>query len=149
MSYALVTMAFVMILLLFFELFSDIKNNVGGTATDFGDLVSVKWDNHLITAWYICLLGYSLQIMVFPTYAELEERSTKRFGQAYKGMLLLFMVMLVSVGVTCTLMFGETLESDFLLNMATREGSASMFIRVTYMLILNFHIPYYFFASKE
>lgn len=64
-------------------------------------------------------------------------------------MLVLNMIMLVSVGVTCILMFGENVKSDFLLNMIDRDGSISIFIRVTYIAILNFHIPYYIFASQE
>ena len=73
MSYALLTMVFVIILLLFCELFSDSgSNKVSSKPVDFDDLMRVKYDHHLITAWYILMFGYSLQFMVFPTYAELE-----------------------------------------------------------------------------
>ena len=46
-------------------------------------------------------------------------------------------------------MFGSDLKSDFLVNMASRDGSISIFIRASYIVILNVHIPYFFFTVKE
>lgn len=46
-------------------------------------------------------------------------------------------------------MFGSDLKADFLLNLAEREGNVSIFCRVSYCIVLAFHIPYYFFSSKE
>ena len=46
-------------------------------------------------------------------------------------------------------MFGSDLKADFLLNLAEREGNVSIFCRVSYCIVLAFHIPYFFFSSKE
>ena len=46
-------------------------------------------------------------------------------------------------------MFGELIESDLLINISQRPGSVSIFLRISYSLILLLHLPYYFFTVKE
>jgi hypothetical protein len=46
-------------------------------------------------------------------------------------------------------MFGNTLMSDVLLNMASRPGTASIILRLVFALLLVTHIPYVFFTTKE
>ena len=43
------------------------------------DLLSVKTDYHLVTSVCILVFAFSVQVMTFPTYVELEKRSTARF----------------------------------------------------------------------
>ena len=55
----------------------------------------------------------------------------------------------LALGIIGVLMFGSTLQADFLLNMAARDGSLSKIIRGAYVLILLFNTPYKFFNIKE
>lgn len=116
---------------------------------DLEDLSRVKVDAHLVSAFSIIVFAYSTQFIVFPSYAELEKRSTERFSY----------VSLISVGILNTaylatavcgvLLFGSATSPDLLENIATKTGSISLVIRLTYIVVLLFHIPYVFFATKE
>ena len=116
---------------------------------NYDDLTRPKGDLHLLTAFFIILFGFSIQFMVFPTYVELEKRTTERFSWSMIIYSCICTFAYIAVGTFGTLMFGDDLKSDFLINMAKRDGAVSIFIRVSYIIILNVHIPYFFFTVKE
>ena len=87
--------------------------------------------------------------MVFPLYVELERRSTERMNSASLWGHIISMIALLAVSIIGLLMFGDKIESDLLMNLASVEGRLSLFIRLTYSLVLVFHIPYFFFTMKE
>ena len=87
--------------------------------------------------------------MVFPTYAELENRSTSRYAWVSVNSNCIYTVVYSFIGVLGTLVFGNALETNFLENMALRDGLLSIFIRLSYVMIVLCYIPYCFFALKE
>ena len=82
-------------------------------------------------------------------YVELERRSTERMNSASLWGHIISMFALLAVSIIGLLMFGDKIESDLLMNLASVEGRLSLFIRLTYSLVLVFHIPYFFFTMKE
>ena len=109
----------------------------------------MKGDYHLVTAISILMFAYSIQFMVFPTYVELEKRSSERYAWSSIWATLIYSVAFLMVSICGLLLFGSSLKADFLQNIATKEGSISIFLRSTYCLVLLFHIPYFFFSIKE
>lgn len=103
----------------------------------------------MLTAVSIFIFTFSNQFIVFPAYAELENRSTTRFAWSYFNMLVIYIVALYSVGIITCLMFGKEISPDLLDNIATRSGGVSIFVRTVYSFILFFHLPFYFFTLKE
>ena len=146
-SYLMLVMVLTFIFLLFFGLCTD-DDSISNIA-DWNDLTRPKQDRHLITSLYIIIFGYAIQFIVFPTYVSLEKRSTERYAQAWGGWIIGNTVILACVGISCSLMFGENIDADLLKSLNDREGNISIFIRSSYVILLNFHIPYYFFACKE
>ncbi len=116
---------------------------------DFDEATRVKADHHLITSINIIIFAYSVQFMTFPTYQELEKRSTERYARASCYATLLYTFVFVFTGIITVLMFGSDIKSNSLLNLAEEEGNVSIFCRVSYCVVLAFHIPYFFFTSKE
>ena len=55
----------------------------------------------------------------------------------------------LALGIIGAIMFGSTVQADFLMNMATRDGILSKIIRGTFVFILLFNTPYKFFNIKE
>ena len=109
----------------------------------------MKGDYHLVTAISILMFAYSIQFMVFPTYVELEKRSTERYAWSSALSTLMYSIAFLSVSICGLLLFGSNLKADLLQNLAEKEGSLSIFLRSTYCLVLLFHIPYFFFSIKE
>lgn len=60
--------------------------------------------------------------MVFPTYAELENRSTSRYAWVSASSNGIYTLIYSIIGVLGTLVFGNALETNFLENMAIRDG---------------------------
>lgn len=122
--------------------------NVAETA-DFDDLSRVKPDAHLISAVSIIVFAYATQFIVFPSYVELERRSTERFSQVSFISVVILNVAYLATAVCGVLLFGAATTPDLLENIATKAGNISLVIRLTYIVVLLFHIPYVFFAVKE
>ena len=70
------------------------------------DLIRVKNDHHLVTAISILTFAYGFQFMVFPSYVELEKRSTERMSWASLWATLMFTFAFTSTGIIGILMFG-------------------------------------------
>ena len=87
--------------------------------------------------------------MVFPTYTELEKRSTERFSKVSIIDMSIVTICYISVGTIAVLMFGSEITSDLLVNVSNRPGRVSIFIRIAYTFLLLCHLPYYFFSVKE
>lgn len=102
-----------------------------------------------MTTFGTFIFSYAFQFMVFPAYVELENRSTARFNLVSITTLVIYTTALVSVGVIAVLLFGKDIKPDILENLATRKSGVSIFLRALFMVILLFHLPYYFFAVKE
>ena len=116
---------------------------------DWSDIVEVKLDFNILTAISIFIFTYQNQFIVFPAYAELEDKTNDRFSQAYLVMVSIYAVILYSVGIISVLMFGKDISPDLLDNIATRSGSVSLVVRVLYCCIIMFHLPFYFITIKE
>lgn len=112
-------------------------------------MTRTKGDYHIVTSLSILLFAYSVQFMVFPTYAELEKRSTERYAWASIISTMIYSASFLMVSVCGLLLFGSSIKADLLQNIATKDGAISIFLRSTYCLVLLFHIPYFFFAVKE
>ena len=112
-------------------------------------MTRVKGDYHIVTALSILMFAYSIQFMVFPTYVELEKRSSERYAWSSIWATVMYSVAFLMVSICGLLLFGSKLRADFLQNIATKDGSISIFLRTTYCIVLLFHIPYFFFSIKE
>ena len=146
-SYIFIVIVFFFICLLFSELMTD--GEFVADTINFDELTRVKSDYHLITAVSIMVFAYNIQFMVFPTYAELEKRTTVRYWWSSLWATVIYTASFAAVGLFALLLFGSELKPDFLVNMATRSGNVSIAIRATYCFVLLFHIPYYSFAIRE
>ena len=87
--------------------------------------------------------------MTFPSYVELEKRSTQRYAWASFWSTLIYSLAFLTTGICAVLLFGSDVKADFLTNLGTRSGTISVFIRATYCLCLLFHIPYFTLTIKE
>ena len=106
-------------------------------------------DFDLLTAISIFIFTFSNQFIVFPAYAELENKSNERFSKAYMVMIMVYVITLYCVGISSVLMFGAELTPNLLDNIGSRSGGLSLFVRTIYCAILFFHLPLYFFTIKE
>ena len=74
LSYIFLSVKIAFICLFFTELMTD---SVAVSETvNMDELTRTKGDYHLITSVSILVFAYTIQFMVFPTYSELEKRST-------------------------------------------------------------------------
>ena len=103
----------------------------------------------MLTAISIFIFTFSNQFIVFPAYAELENKSNERFSKAYMVMIMVYVITLYCVGISSVLMFGADLTPNLLDNIGSRSGGLSLFVRTIYCAILFFHLPLYFFTIKE
>ena len=124
------------------------SENVSETA-DFDDLTRVKPSAHLVTAISIIVFAFATQFIVFPTYTELERKSTERFSTVSIISVVLLSTAYLATAVCGLLIFGAATTPDLLENVATKNGQVSLIIRLAYIVVLLFHIPYVFFAVKE
>ena len=145
-SYIFLGLTIGFIALLFSELMTD-SVEVAETI-NMDDLTRVKSDHHLVTAVSILVFAVSLQWMVFPTYVELEKRSTERYYWVSILNLSIYAVAFISAAIISVLMFGSDIRTSLLENIAKRPGKVSVLIRTAFCFILFFHIPY-FFSVKE
>ena len=143
-SYMLGAIVIVFTVLIYTMLFGQEESSV-----DMQELMIVKGDYHLITAFSILIFSFSVQFMVLPAFTELEKRSNDRFAQASLIATGIYSTAFLAVGICGALLFGSSLHSDFLLNLAERTGAISVFCRCSFCFVLMFHIPYYFFLVKE
>lgn len=77
LSYIFFAITICFIALLFSELMTD--SVVVAETINIDDLTRVKSDYHIVTAISIMVFSVSIQFMVFPSYVELEKRSTERY----------------------------------------------------------------------
>ena len=56
---------------------------------------------------FIILFGYFIQFMIFPSYVEMEKRSTERYSKALTIYTVLVSVAFLSVGTLGAIMFGD------------------------------------------
>ena len=104
-SYIFLALVFSFIVLLFSELMTD-SVKVSETV-NYDDLTRPKKDLHLLTAFFIILFGYFIQFMIFPSYVEMEKRSTERYSKALTIYTVLVTVAFLSVGILGAIMFGD------------------------------------------
>ena len=144
-SYVFLTALALFITLLYVELARDDPEKHESVS----ELSEMKVDFKLLTSISILLFAISFQFIVFPAYSELERRSNSRFELATFWSLLIYSICLIATGVAACFLFGKNLKSDVLENIGGHRGGLSVFIRVIYVFILLFHLPYVFFALKE
>lgn len=107
------------------------------------------WSDKIVSSISILCVACSYQTGVFPAYTSMQDKSTLRFSIS-AGIANAFCgVVYIILGILCLAMFGSELQSNVLLNMATRPGYASIFVRLNFSLVLVTHIPYIFFSTKE
>lgn len=87
--------------------------------------------------------------MVFPTYSELEKRSTARFTQVSMIYTSIVAISYSTVAIIGMLLFGSKISTDLLANISQRIGTVSILMRVVYCFLLLLHLPYFFFSVKE
>ena len=87
--------------------------------------------------------------MVFPTYSELEKRSTARFTQVSMIYTSIVAISYSTVAIIGILLFGSKISTDLLTNISQRTGTVSILMRVVYCFLLLLHLPYFFFSVKE
>ena len=143
-SYLFLVVTIFFICLLAFELVSREEQ-----VADLNDLLTVKADHHLVTAISILVFAFSIQFMTFPTYAELEKRTSRRYGTVSIVSTTMYGGTFAITAIIGVLMFGKDVDPDLLSNIAKIPGRVSVMLRVAYCFILLFHIPYYFFTVKE
>ena len=79
LSYVFLAIAIVFVCLLFSELMTD--SVAVADTINMEEITRVKADHHLITSILIIFFALAIQFMVFPSYTELEKRSTERYTQ--------------------------------------------------------------------
>ena len=113
------------------------------------ELLSVRTDYHLVTSVCILVFAFSMQFMVFPTYVELEKRSTSRYATVSKISTTIYTMAYLATAAAGVLLFGTKIQPDILTNIAKITGKVSIFIRLSYSFLMLLHIPYFFFSIKE
>ena len=113
------------------------------------ELLSVRTDYHLVTSVCILVFAFSMQFMVFPTYVELEKRSTSRYATVSKISTTIYTMAYLATAAAGLLLFGTKIQPDILINIAEITGKVSIFIRLSYSFLMLLHIPYFFFSIKE
>ena len=58
-------------------------------------------------------------------------------------------VIYISLGILSIYTFGSDLKASVLKNVDEEQNVYSYIIRITFLLVLAFHIPYIFFPTKE
>ena len=143
-SYMLASIVLLFIVVMMIELGTN-----RGEIADLSDVTTFKPSLSVITSINIMIFAFSVQFMVLPAYSELENRSTERFSKVSIVSSTLYTIAFLSLGLVGVLMFGSDIDSDFLINLSHRHNPVSVICRASYILVLMFHIPYFFFAVKE
>ena len=116
LSYFFLAVVFLLIFLLLLD-FLDEQKNEETEIESYEQITSFKADYHVLTAISIFIFAYSNQFMIFPAYAELENRNKTRFAWTTLWVILIYSVALIATAVIAVLLFGEKLEPDLLENM--------------------------------
>ena len=118
-------------------------------AQPLSDFKNPIWSDKIVSSISILGVAFSYQTGVFPAYTSMQDKSTHRFSISAGIANTFCAVVYIILGILCLAMFGSELQSNVLLNMATRPGYASIFVRLIFSLVLVAHIPYVFFTTKE
>ena len=116
---------------------------------DLHDYLKPRWSTEIISSISILALSFYYQTGVFPAYSSMENKSTHNFMMSGASANLICALVYITLGVLCLAMFGSELQSDVLLNMATRPGISSIILRLVFAFLLMMHIPYVFFTTKD
>lgn len=118
------------------------------------DLTRVKMDHHLLTAVCIIVFSFSIQFMVFPTYAELDgARTAERFTKVsllYYGSVSLALSV---ASVISLLLFKDQINEsqDLLLTnvSSTVKGPISALMRIFSCILFLINLPHFFLTMKQ
>ena len=104
----------------------------------------------LVTGFNIIVLAYAYHINLFPTFNSLGSNKSNTNGMKAVAIGSGFSVLIyVSLGILSIYTFGSELSTSVITNVNKEENVYSYIIRVTFLLVLAFHIPYIFFPTKE
>ena len=104
LSYIFLGIVIAFIMLLISELLTD-RVEIADTI-DIDDLISFKDDYHIITAASILVFAFSVQFMVFPTYCELDKRTTSRYSTVSKIATSIYGISFIATACVGVLLFG-------------------------------------------
>lgn len=121
------------------------------------EILKPKLEWETISALSVTMLAYSYQQNVFPIFSELKNKNNVEYQKVSARGLPLTGTIYFFVGVICSLMFGNTLQSSVLLNIgeAKYDGGTdkhfweAYICQISFMCVLMCHIPFIFFSGKE
>eukprot|EP00354_Favella_ehrenbergii_P011205 CAMPEP_0170451732 /NCGR_PEP_ID=MMETSP0123-20130129/874_1 /TAXON_ID=182087 /ORGANISM="Favella ehrenbergii, Strain Fehren 1" /LENGTH=330 /DNA_ID=CAMNT_0010713519 /DNA_START=158 /DNA_END=1150 /DNA_ORIENTATION=- len=146
-SYSFAIIALVFTFLLIGELYR--RRDYVSEHIDWDDLKRAKLDAGFVTSLNILILSFSMHWIILPTYSELENRTVARFVKAVRIELSIFTIVFLTIGYSAAILFGSKINSLLLLSLAELDGLTSIFCRIMFVVLLMFHIPYYFYMEKE
>ena len=109
----------------------------------------------LIESLNVTLVAYNYQQNLYPIYSSLKVKNNRSYMKTASLGLFLTMVIYLIVALISMYMFGETLETNVLINIGdARKADGGLFweayvTQIAFMLLLLCHIPFVFFAGKE
>ena len=139
----------------FIELVFDKHFEAEGVSTE---ILKPKIHWSTISALSAVMVAYSYQQNVMPIYSELRNKTNEEYKKVSLGGLPLTGSIYVMVGIICSLMFGDKLQSSILLNLGEatweRNGETHSFweawiCQVSFCIVLCCHVPFIFFSAKE
>lgn len=117
-------------------------------AYPLNEFVKPIYSDNIINGVSILCTAYSYQTSVFPAYTSLIGKSTERFLLCSWIANAFCFVVYTTLGILCVAMFGDNINVNILLNMATRSGVSSIILRIVFSCLLITHIPYVFFVTN-
>ena len=154
-SYVLFVSLGLFIVTNFIELVFDDHFEAEGVSTE---ILKPKIHWGTISALSAVMVAYSYQQNVMPIYSELRNKTNEEYKKVSLGGLPLTGSIYVMVGIICSLMFGDKLQSSILLNLGEatweRNGETHSFweawiCQVSFCIVLCCHVPFIFFSAKE
>ena len=129
---------------------AELLNKGPNVSLTWSDVSQPIYDHRLVTALSIVFFAYNSQFMVFNAYSELQNRSNERFAES-SGYSILMATSVYSISaVLAILMFApDDLKPNILDNVSTHSGSIVFILRLVFVLLLIFDIPFLYYATKE
>lgn len=126
---------------------------VNGTSLNTDSDFEAYWDfkvgKSTITAISVFLFAFTMQFNILAMYTSMKEKTTPAAMKSVTLVLLMSMTVYFALALMGIYIFGSSLQPTFLNNLDKFPNLISYAIRIAFLIIIGFHIPFIFFACKE
>jgi amino acid permease len=124
-----------------------------GTSQNFDltydDYWGFKVNRKTITAISVYIFAFGVQINVYAMYTSLKDKTTITAMKATMLTMIMALSLYVVLSIVVIYLFGSNIKETFLNNLDDFPNPMSYAIRIIFLIIVVFHVPFIFFACKD